>query len=118
MAIQLDVSNFNTSVSFPCCYRCEYDSLTVVAPGKNDESDVTKVMCGDYNDRLKLLRFLSVTPMMFFWFKSDHSKALSGILASYSILQGGLYITCHMQSCPDKLNHELSSTIRGFDKEI
>ena len=68
----------------------------MLAPGYNEESDVTKVMCGDYNDRLKLLRFVSLTPMMFFWFKSDHSKAFSGLLASYSILQGGLSYTCTM----------------------
>ncbi len=68
----------------------------MLAPGYNEESDVTKVMCGDYNDRLKLLRFVSLTPMMFFWFKSDHSKALSGLLASYSILQGALSYTCTM----------------------
>ena len=74
--------------------RCEYDWLVVSSSSSREDDPTTRVMCGSWNDRLKLLRYVSLGPMLWIWFGSDHSKTFPGVLASYTLLrsQGKVFI--------------------------
>ena len=67
-------------------FRCEYDWLVVSSSSNREDDLTTRVMCGSWNDRLKLLRYVSLGPMLWIWFGSDHSKTFPGVLASYTLL--------------------------------
>ena len=75
-------------------FRCEYDWLVVSSSSSREDDPTTRVMCGSWNDRLKLLRYVSLGSMLWLWFASDHSKTFPGVLASYTLLssQGKVYM--------------------------
>ena len=76
------------------CYRCRYDWLTVTSAegdlSRSDSrhSDGVDRQCGDWNERLRLLRTVTSGQRVDIRFVTDHSYTYQGYSANVSLLNG------------------------------
>lgn len=75
-------------------FSCSYDYLEVYESASSNDSnsnESARRFCGDWSDKLKLLRYVSSGPRLYLRFISDYSHSFSGYKAHVSIEQGKFF---------------------------
>ncbi len=75
---------------------CSYDYLEVyedLTNNTDNDTDSFRRFCGDWSDKLKLLRYISPGPRLHLRFISDYSHSFSGYKAHVTIEQGKSYFS-------------------------
>lgn len=79
-------------------YRCSYDLLEFVE-SHNNITTVERRICGDWTEKLKLLRHVTSAPNLQLRFVSDYSHNFGGYKARASMEHGKLFL-CYLYIGP------------------